>query len=1765
MSIYFHNISITMFRSIGARQYLQELNLQVEPTRPNPKPRKKGDIKKKLKKLKKVKSTEIEKLKAKYGKDFILQLLLMILKGKDIGGKKDKDKVKKDKKDTSFKGMRRSRGGGGGGFQTRTELNKQRAAQNKAASLANIRKPKPGETPEQTKERVLRETLSQLDPVQGILYELTGGLQLKQSNYDGKDLGGAIAYIRQLVKGLEELDKKEAKEGVTPATQLRRKQLESESVKTARQFTGKSFDAIYEGSKDKALREGETLGRAFAKSTLTNTLDDDELSILGDLNSLFDTSSEEEGAVSPLLREVKKKKLKPEYSGPKVKVGDVSDTDVEIEEVVSRAAKGDKTKFKIPKRPPGASPSKEERLKFDFDTRARLGKLDRKEFATKLSGDEQTTYLLDLFGKASQNLPPNDALFSGWIAEGGEPFDRDTLYEQYLSVTGSKRRPATAKVTKKFRKEFNDIRYGINNKLGQKWNKSITEYLNRFITEFGYGSWDEIPEKYLTGFFTSEVEKGTKRSEKVLSKEELLSQAQDARESLGKSPVLGPAKPLGEISESDLEVSSGSGGASPKPKAPPRPQPEPELSGESSFDEQAKLGEFLTQDEIDTKEAIKLSLTARQVVGGGSYGELKAKRKKLADAVLDDAIGSAVLLRDVRREEYKKLQNLFGQQAAVTAAISNRYTTLPGPPPGLPPKKEPPPEKPTGFPTEPEPFTSSSSSSSSSSESPGSGDDYDPDAERAKYRAEAIARRNQRQRQNLAAGTLDYLSDVASELKKKPETLTQEREKPLILPETEIPGIPPPLSEAKLVTPQKRQQQRRRGPKKITAEKAQQNLQIKLANYESRISELDLSLVPEDRRDAERREIQERIKSKIEGGTTDAQPKKLQGFIDGYVKRLNKGKTLIGFGEGGDKGLSGKKEPKFGKKSAIKKGEDLYTYVGKDGTEYKLLDSYPEAAQIAALLKDAEKGGVSKKQIAEYKRQLKKIDADFRWSIRDIEQGLEIGKAGYSDKPVEELNKDLESFKRSLERKGFVIISGGEKGITAQNSAGFYRFIDKPDRDVVEQQKADERAETLRKTEELEEREKQQREADIAKEQAAEQERKEAEFVDSGSSSDKGGSGGGGVGSFPREQSTGLGSATVTEGEETIEEEQTEEDRLRSQRRKKKLLERKEAQEETEEILTEQIKPKAPKAVIDTTVMDENKRKVAELEKKTKLTKGEKGRLQKLKASVARAETKLQKQQQAIEETQKQIQSAPKFNVEDTYGLITETESEGGTVKQIQITSQAELEQRIKRKQEKDKDFDVKKYGDDFALGYLEQLQSGRVGPVLTEGQKLRQKQRQQRKLAEEQKQKRDTLGQEFEEFVTQDFSGMGSASTSEKQGRLQQLRAKRKQFNKDKGLRLISAIGDIKGEDAINRRELARNAYLEARREDVRLREIDRLVKQGMSEKDARKATDYIEFISKQELTASVYDPSDKIFSPDLKKLLKRNATAAELRTEVKRQREINEIEQSLRSVVKKVEDTVRAEYTRDRDIAYDRNPITTSDEERYYKKMDAAMKEDRDTKNQAKEDAKKFKSEEQAREDKIRAEVEKEFSGLKKLDFGRYVRTVNKQIQKRLTGAGSDVSSESEEKQSSSGESLVDDPRERFTISIGGKTFGGGRRPQIPRSVAEELKGQEKERKKLQRAKLAAEKSVEVLPIQQDETPGVELDEDDYGYGSGGYSSLSDPGLSRIEKELQSGTPTGETYAREGEFIDDHARFFQDLEFSVEQGSGDEEFVLEEGDEEV
>lgn len=1755
-----------MFRTIGAKQYLQELNLQVEPQRVNPKPRKKGDIKKKLKKLKKGKSTEIEKLKAKYGKDFILQLLLMILKGKDIGGKKT-EKKKKDKKDTGFKGMRRRKGGGGGGFQTKTDLNKQRSAQNKAASLASIRKPKPGETPEQTKDRVLRETLSQLDPVQGILYELTGGLQLKQSNYDGKDLGGAIAYTRQLVKGLEELDKKEAAEGITPETQLRRKQLESESVKTTRQFTGKSFDAIYEGSKDTAISEGETLGRAFAKSTLTDTLDDDDLSILGDLNSLFDTSSEEEGAVSPLLREVKKKKLKPDYSGPKVKVGAESDTDVEIEEVFSRGAKGDTSKFK-PKRPPGASPSREERLNFDFETRAKTGKLDRKEFAKKLSGDEQTTYLLDLFGKASQNLPPNDALFSGWIAEDGEPFDRDTLYEQYLGVTGSERRPASARVTRVFKKEFSGIRYEINNKLGQKWNKSITDYLNRFITEFGYGSWEEIPEKYLTGFFTSEVEKGTKRSEQRLTKEELLSQAQDARESLGKSPVLGPAKPLGEIPESDLEGgSSGSGGASPIRGGGGRPQPKPvsppSSGAETSFDEQTKLGEFLNQDEIDTKEAIKLSLSGKQVVGGGSYGQLNQKRKKVANAVLDDAIGSAVLLRDLRREEYKKLL-AKAPAAAAAAAISGKF---PGPPPGLPPKKEPPPQSVIPELREPPQYLTTSSSSSSSSESPGSGDDYDPDAERAKYRGEAIQRRNQRQ--NLGAGTLDYLSDVAREVKKTPSTLTQEIEKPLIfdfkqLPETEIPGIPPPLSEATLVPPQQRQQQRRRGPKKVTPEQTQSNLEKKLARYDALINQLNLSEVPEDNREAERREIKERIKSKIEGGTTDNQPKKLQGFIDSYVKRLSKGKTLIGFGEGGDKGLSGKKEPKFGKKSAIKKGEDLYTYIGKDGKEYKLLDSYPEAARIAELLKDAEKGGVSKKKIAEYKSQLKKLDRDFRWSLRDIEQGLEIGKSGYSDKPVEELNKDLDSLISSLEKQGSVIISGGEKGVTVQNSAGFYKFIDKPDRDIAEQQKADEK-EAENKSREIEdEREREQRDSQERINRMAE--RKEAEFVESSGkdSSDKDGSGGGGVGLFPRDQSTGTGNATVTEGEETIEDEQTEEDRTRSRRRKKKLAERKETQEETDEILTEQIKPKAAKAVIDTTRMKENKRKVEELEKKTKLTKGEKGRLQKLKASVARAETKLQKQQQVIEQTEEQIKVAPRFNIEDTYGLLTETESEGGTVKPIQITSQAQLEERIKRKQGKDKDFDEKRYVDDYALDYLEQLQSGRVGPVLTESQKLRQKQRTQRKLAEEQKQKRDTLGDQFDEFITQDFSGMGAASSSEKQGRLQQLRANRKQFNKDKGLRLISAIGDIKGEDAINRRELARNAYLDARREDVRLREIDRLVKEGMSNKDARKATEYIDFISKQELNASSYDPTDKIFSPDLKKLLRANATDEEIRKEVKRQREINEIEKSLGRVVKKVEDTVRAEYTRDSKVAFDRNPITTSDEERYYEKMDTAMKGDRDAKRQTKEDIAKFKTDEQAREDKIRTELEKEYSGLKKLDYSKYIRRFNKELKKRLTGVGS--SSESEEIQSSSGESLVDDPRDGgVTLSIGGINFkgGGGKRQQIPRSRAEELTEEIKQQKKEKRALLAAEKSVEVLPGSSSDSPGVELDVDDYGYGSSEYSFGSDPGLSRFEKDLQRGTPTGEYIETAGQFAEDNQRFFEALDEQGQASSADDEFVIEEDEE--
>ena len=238
--------------------YIQELNLNREPVRKKPIPRigkknkKKTDLKKK-----KIKSTEIEKLKEKYGKDLFLGLLLLLLKERKGGGGEPKGK----KKDKGVRSMKK-RGGGGGGFQSGASIKKQREQEGKAARLAAIRLPKPNESPEETKERVLLETLKESEPSAALIYELTGGLSLRRSNFEGQDLQGSLAYLRQLYLGLEKVNKLP----LTEENKQRKEQLEQESLKEFSKFSGEKFDSIYNPSGKKGskkIQEGRGQGLGF--------------------------------------------------------------------------------------------------------------------------------------------------------------------------------------------------------------------------------------------------------------------------------------------------------------------------------------------------------------------------------------------------------------------------------------------------------------------------------------------------------------------------------------------------------------------------------------------------------------------------------------------------------------------------------------------------------------------------------------------------------------------------------------------------------------------------------------------------------------------------------------------------------------------------------------------------------------------------------------------------------------------------------------------------------------------------------------------------------------------------------------------------------------------------------------------------------------------------------------------------------------------------------------------------------------------------------------------------------------------------------------------------------------------------------------------------------------------------------------------------------------------------------------------------------------
>lgn len=281
-------------------------------------------IRKKKRKKKGPGGDKISRLKQKYGKDFILQLLLMLLNKQSTVG------PSKKKKDKQPRGMRKAgKGRGGGGFQTAGDVKKQRDAAAKAARLAQAGQLRPGETEEDRKERVLRATLSEADPTTALIYELTGAFNLRQSNYQGDDitLAGQYAYMNQLVKAQNEIRRRQGDASENQGELLLRQQrLERESLNTIGQFQGQTFDKIYDpqtpkGRSRKDIVEGAKLGKSVVKGILEEVYEPYEMEnalktvqLLADEGELF---SDIDSDVEP---------VRPEgYRGPAVP-GDTGET-----------------------------------------------------------------------------------------------------------------------------------------------------------------------------------------------------------------------------------------------------------------------------------------------------------------------------------------------------------------------------------------------------------------------------------------------------------------------------------------------------------------------------------------------------------------------------------------------------------------------------------------------------------------------------------------------------------------------------------------------------------------------------------------------------------------------------------------------------------------------------------------------------------------------------------------------------------------------------------------------------------------------------------------------------------------------------------------------------------------------------------------------------------------------------------------------------------------------------------------------------------------------------------------------------------------------------------------------------------------------------------------------------------------------------------------------------------------------------------------------
>ena len=515
-----------MYRNKG---YLDNL-LKVEPVRGKPVPRgKKG----KKKKKKKPSRTEIQKLKDRYGKDFILQLLLMIMKGKTPG----ETKKKKEKKPKKMKRSGFGKGRSSAGFQTPSALKKERDLAKKAAVLAAARQKKPGETDDDVKERVLRTTIAQSDdPTIGLIYDLTGGFNLRKSNFDGVDLKGSVAYMGVLSRELKKIEELEQSGKITPELALQRRGLETEAVREIRKYRGTSFDKVYNpqgrGRRTAAITSGLKAGQDFALKLQQQIVDENDAGLIqqiidsGQYEDLLgrDPAATQDKPSGPGLQGLPDFLTKPD--SPRKEKPQPAKVLLPGQGRLgpSKARKEGReyTEEQRGKRRFGTAPTTQEKKEISEQERFKLGLLTKQEFINipaSGSNKEKTDYIMKVIQDLPANINPNDSRLKGW----GDPFTPESIYEQYLQVRPDvERQQLKPVIPVEFRLKWKEDRYRINKLFGRNWSKNIQAYLLQLL-DFGFPDYDAIPEEYLQGFFSPlDISKGVKRSEKILSPGELL-------------------------------------------------------------------------------------------------------------------------------------------------------------------------------------------------------------------------------------------------------------------------------------------------------------------------------------------------------------------------------------------------------------------------------------------------------------------------------------------------------------------------------------------------------------------------------------------------------------------------------------------------------------------------------------------------------------------------------------------------------------------------------------------------------------------------------------------------------------------------------------------------------------------------------------------------------------------------------------------------------------------------------------------------------------------------------------------------------------------------------------------------------------------------------------------------------------------------------------------------------------------------------------------